>query len=197
MRILFVLSSVLLTAAHAQEPKEGTAGDAQKVVTLRRIIVEGTRLPALSVIRLAKIKAGDQVDFVKLQQALRGVTQTGLISHIDFEYESLPDKETDVILHLKCMDVKPIAKASIEIKDVNEDDVWMWLGQVDPMFTREMPPTEAAIRFYSIMIIKYMETHGSPTFQDGFAIVATASSSTGGTTAEHFVFKVAKRRGVK
>ena len=91
---------------------------------------------ALSVIRLAEIKAGDEVDFAKLQTALRKVTQTGLISNIDFEYESLPDKETDVILHLTCKDVKPLTKASIQIPMVNQDDVW-----------------------------KYNEAHGQPAFQ--------------------------------
>ncbi len=186
-----------MTVASGQEAKEGIAGDAQKIVKIRRIFVEGTRLPTLSVIRLAQIKAGDDVNFAKLQGAFQKVVQTGLISGIDFEYESLPDKETEVVLHMKCTDVKPVAKASIEIKDVNEEDVWTWLVQVDPLFTREMPPTEAAIRFYSNMITKYMETHGSPTFQESFGIVATASNSTGGTTADRLVFKVAKRRGGK
>jgi hypothetical protein len=197
MRILFVITSLFLNVAFGQEVKEGTAGDAQKIVKIRRIFVEGTRLPTLSVIRLAQIKAGDDVDFAKLQGALQKVLQTGLISNINFEYESLPDKETEVVLHMKCTDVNPTAKASIEIKDVKEDDVWAWLAQVDPMFTREMPPTEAAIRFYSNMISKYMETHGSPEFQERFAIVATASSSAGGTATDRLVFKVAKRRGVK
>jgi hypothetical protein len=197
MRLLLVLVCCFATVILGQEVKEGTAGDAQKIVTIRRIFVEGTRLPALSVIRLAQIKAGDEVNFVRLQSAFQKVVQTGLISNIDFEYESLPEKETDVVLHMKCTDVKPAAQASIEIKDVNENDIWTWLAQVDPMFTREMPPTEAAIRFYSTMITKYMETHGSPNFQQGSAIAATASNSAGGTAADRLVFKVVKRRGTK
>jgi len=46
---------------------------------------------------------------------MQKVTQSGLINNIEFEYESLPDKETDVILHMKCEDVKPVAKAPIQI----------------------------------------------------------------------------------
>lgn len=142
----------------------------------------------------SQIKAGDQVDFAKLHEAMQKVTATGLISKIDFEYESLPDKETDVILHMKCTDVMPLAQGVIQIAKVDQDDVWKWLAQVDPLFTRELPPTEAAIRLYSIWIGKYMEGHGVPMFQDNFAVVADAS---GKDAAEKLVFKVVKRRGRK
>jgi hypothetical protein len=146
---------------------------------------------------LAQIKAGDEVDFAKVQDGLRKVTQTGLITNIDFEYESLPDSATDVVLHLKCTDAAPSAKATIQIPNVTEDEVWMWLTQVDPLFTRDMPPNEAAIRLYSALITKYLETHGSPAFQEKFAIVATVANSKGGSTADRLTFKVVKRRGAK
>jgi hypothetical protein len=197
MRLLFVVFPIFLAAVAAQDAKEGTAGDAQKLVKIRQIVVEGTRLPALSVIRLAQIKTGDETNFMKLQGAMQKVTQSGLIGNIEFEYESAPDKETDVILHLKCTDVKPSARASIQIANVNEDDVWDWLTKTDPMFTREMPPTEAAIRLYSQWIGKYMESHGVPKFQENFAVAAAASSSGTGDKADLLVFKVIKRRGVK
>ena|SRR5271165_3520238 len=197
MQILAVLASLSLAIAVAQEAREGTTGDAQKLVTVRRIVVEGSRIPALSVIGLAQIKAGDQVNFLKLNAALLKATQSGLIKSIDFEYESLPDKETDVILHLKCTDEKPSAKASIQIPKVNEEDVWTWLAGVDPLFTREMPPTEPAIRLYSHWIGKYMESHGDPKFLENFAVVADASNSSGGTVTDRLVFKPVKRKGLK
>lgn len=191
------LAFTLCKGALGQDAKEATAGDAQKLVTLRRIFVEGTRLPTLSVVRLAEIKVGDQVNFLKLHEALQKVTKSGLISNIDFEYESLPDKETEVVLHMKCTDVAPTAKATIAIPQVDENEVWAWLGQVDPLFTRDMPPTEAAIKFYSYWIGKYMEAHGVPDFQKGFAIVADASRSKGGHDTDRLLFKVAKRRVLK
>jgi hypothetical protein len=52
MRWLLVLLS--LVVAQGQEAKEGTAGDAQRLVTIQQIVVEGTRLPARSVVRLAQ-----------------------------------------------------------------------------------------------------------------------------------------------
>jgi hypothetical protein len=197
MRLLFVLIAFCIATVQGQQPTQGTAGDAEKLVTIQQIVVEGTRLPQPSVIRLAQIKAGDQVNFLKLHAAMRKVTQSGLISNIDFEYESLPDKETEVVLHLKCTDVRPTAKASIEIPQVNEDDVWTWLGQVDPLFTRELPPNEAAIRLYSLWIEKYMESHGNPKFAEAFAVVADAANASGGNGTDRLIFKVVKRRGVK
>jgi hypothetical protein len=197
MRLSLVLIALSSAALRGQQPTQGTAGDAEKLVTVQQIVVEGTRLPQPSVIRLAQIKAGDQVNFLKLHAAMQKVTQSGLISNIDFEYESLPDKEIDVVLHLKCTDVKPTAKASIQIPQVNEDDVWNWLGQVDPLFTREMPPNEAAIRLYSLWIGKYMESHGNPKFAEAFAVVADAANASGGNTTDRLIFKVVKRRGVK
>jgi hypothetical protein len=196
MDFLFGVFSIFLSLAAGQDAKEATAGDAQKLVKIRRILVEGSRLSALSVIHLAQIKAGDEVNFIKLHGALQKVTQSGLIS-IDFEYESLPDSETDVVLHMRCTDVKPTATASIHIPKVSEEELWAWLAQVDPLFTRELPPTEAAIRLYSNWIAKFMESHGDPKFQDNFAVTADASSSTGGTVPDRLVLKVVKRRGLK
>jgi hypothetical protein len=93
--------------------------------------------------------------------------------------------------------VKPSAKASIQIAKVDESDVWTWLAQVDPLFTSEMPPNEAAIRLYSNWIGKYMESHGYPSFQTNFAILADGSNSAGGPVPDRLVFRVVKRRGVK
>jgi hypothetical protein len=195
MRLMLVLFSLVLV--WGQEAKEGTAGDAQRLVTIQRILVEGTRLPARSVVGLAQIKVGDQVNFVKLNNAMQKVTRSGLIKNIEFEYESLPDKEMDVILHMKCTDEPPAAKASIQIAKVNEEDVWTWLTQVDALFTRDMPPTEAAIRLYSFWIGKYIEDHGDPKFKKNFGVVADASSANGGSMTDRLVFKVAKLRSKK
>jgi len=83
MRKLLLLALAVVVGGRSQEAKEGTPGDAQRVVTIRRIVVEGTRL--LSLIGLAQIKARDEVNFVELRNAMNKVTATGLIANIDFE----------------------------------------------------------------------------------------------------------------
>jgi hypothetical protein len=196
--MLFVVTPlVLLLSAWEPQAVEGAAGDAQKMVKIKRIVVEGTRLPHLSVIRLAQLQAGQEVNFLTVQTALQKVSKVGLIENIDFEYESVPDADTEVILRLRCRDFAPSAKAKIEIPNVAEDEVWKWLAGVDPLFTREMPPTEAAIRLYSFWIGKYFESHGQPDFQKTHAVIADASSSKGGAETDLLVFKPVKRRGVK
>jgi hypothetical protein len=195
MKFALLACSLFLAISAGQVAKEGAAGDAQKLVKIRRILVEGTRLPTLSVIHLAEIKAGDEVNFIRLQTALQKVTQSGLIRNIDFEYESLPESETEVVLHLICTDEKPSATASISIPKVSEEEIWKWLADVDPLFTRQMPPTENAIRLYSNWIGKFMESHGDPKFKENFAVISDASSSTGGVVPDRLVFKVVKRRG--
>jgi hypothetical protein len=197
MRSTLVVFSFLAACAFGQDAKEGTAGDAKKLVKVRRIDVEGSRLPAPSVIRLAQIKLGDEVDFLKLNAALQNATRSGLIRNVEFEYESLPESERDVVLHLKCTDEKPTAAASIHIPNVNEEDVWAWLIQIDPLFTRDMPPNDAAIRLYSNWIVKFMESHGDPKFPESFAITAEGSNSIGGTVPDRLLFKAVKRRGLK
>jgi len=57
-----------------------------------------------------------------------------------------------------------------------------------------MPPTEAAIKLYPFWIGKYMESHGDPNFRTNFGVITDASSSSGGTSTDRLVFKVAKRR---
>ena len=58
MRFLFVLIALGTAVVQGQHATQGTAGDAEKLVTIQQIVVEGTRLPAQSVIHLAQIKAG-------------------------------------------------------------------------------------------------------------------------------------------
>ena len=79
---------------------------------------------------------------------------------------------------------------------MNEEEVWGWLAQVEPLLTRDLPPNEAAIRLYSNWIVKLVEGHGDPKSQESFAITAE------GPTPEEwcqigFFFKAVKRRGLK
>lgn len=202
MLYLAVVIGSLLNVAFAQQAVEakaveGTAGDAQKEVRIQRIVVEGSRLPAASVIRLVQLQVGQKVNFLTVHAAVQRASKVGLIENIAFEYESVPESDSTVVLHLRCKDFPPSAQASIQIPKVDAEDVWKWLAGVDPLFTREMPPTEAAIQLYSGWIAKYMESHGEPDFLKTQAIIADASSSKGGSETDRLVFKAVKRRGVK
>lgn len=154
----------------AQQAATGSSEDAKKAVTVRSFTVEGTRLPAKSVVRLTELKSGATVTFAEVFKAMQKVTSTGLIDNIDFEYESLPDKDTEVVLKLKCRDTKPIVPATVKIAGVEDLQVWKWLQQIDPLFVAELPPVERAIRFYEAWVTKFMEANGQPEFRDKYAI---------------------------
>jgi hypothetical protein len=40
---------------------------------------------------------------------------------------------------------------------VEEDDVWKYLASVDPLFTRELPRSIAALHLYETFINKYLD----------------------------------------
>jgi hypothetical protein len=50
--------------------------------------------------------------------------------------------------------------AKIQIKGVEEDDVWKYLESVDPLFTRELPRSVAALQLYARYINKYLDKQG-------------------------------------
>ena len=147
-----------------QLPAESQNDDAKKMVTLRDFAVSGTRFPAASVVRLAGLHTGKQVNFLALHEALQKVTRTGLIGNIDFEYENYADKPDEVKLVMKCRDVLPLVPALIAIEGVEDEAVWKWLANIDPLFTRELPPNEGALQLYESWITKYLEANGMPTF---------------------------------
>ena len=168
--LLLLICSALLATAQQPSALTGSPEDAKKPVIIRTFAVEGTRLPARSVIRLTELKSGVTVTFADVFKAMQKVTSTGLIDNIDFEYESWPDKVDEVMLRLKCRDTKPIIPATVKIAGVEEDKVWKWLQQIDPLFTPELPPVERAIRFYEAWLTKYMEANGQPEFREKYAI---------------------------
>ena len=165
-----LIFSALLATGQQPTATTGSPEDAKKPVVIRTFAVEGTRFPTQSVVRLTELKAGATVTFADVYKAMQRVTSTGLIDKIDFEYESLPDKVDEVMLRLKCRDTKPIVPASVKIAGVEEDKVWKWLQQIDPLFTGELPPVDRAIRFYEAWLTKYMEANGQPEFREKFAI---------------------------
>ena len=132
----YFLASCLVLAARPQNDAPQNE-DARKLVTLRDFSVLGSRLSPASVVRLAGLHTGKQVNFLSLHEALQKVTLSGLIENIDFEYENYADKPEEVKLIMKCRDAQPVVPARLAIEGVDEEAVWNWLRDLDPLFTRE------------------------------------------------------------
>lgn len=73
-----------------------------------------------------------------------------------------------------------------------EDEVWIWLRTIDPLFTRELPPNESAIRLYASWITKYLEQHGKLKFHETQALIADAASSNCNGTTDRLLIKSRK-----
>lgn len=138
----------------AQSP----APPSREVVTIDKLTVQGTRFTAHSIQILTDLRPGVQIDEVAVRQAIARMLESGLIRSVDYNYESLADPHR-VVLELTVVDETPLLPASIEIPGVDPEPVWQYLESVDPLFTRELPRTQKALRFYIRAITDYLRTN--------------------------------------
>ncbi len=125
---------------------------------VERITVAGTRLPSESVIRLSGIKLHDKVNDLIVSKACHNITATGLVKTVDYAYDAYPDRP-GITLTLTIKDEEPLLPASIKPR-IEEDALWSALQGIDPIFTRDLPPTEKALAFYSKNLEKCLQNKG-------------------------------------
>jgi hypothetical protein len=122
------------------------AQDKTARITIAGIQVEGTHLPADSVVRLLGLKVGQTVDDDQLLAACDKVSRTGLVADIDYSFRPMPDHSGSVVI-FKLWDEMPLLPASVFPKE-NETAVWSCLQGADPIFARQLPNTTNALKFY-------------------------------------------------
>jgi hypothetical protein len=146
----------------AEADQSSGAGQAtppsQQIVTIEKLNVKGTRFPARSIQILTGLREGDQIDEAAVRKAIERMLESGLIRSVNYNYESLEDPGK-VSLELDVIDETPLYPASIEIPGVDPEPVWQYLESVDPLFTRELPRTQKALRFYAHAISDYLRTN--------------------------------------
>jgi hypothetical protein len=147
---------LLATLAIAQQAHAQTA--AERLMEVETIRVSGTRLPSDSVIRLLGIKVHDRVNDQLVNAACHKITGTGLVKSVDYAYDAYPDRP-GITLKLTIVDEGPLLPAKIK-PAADEEPLWSCLQAVDPLFTRELPPTEKALAFYSKSLEKCLQTKG-------------------------------------
>ena len=129
-----------------------------RVVEIQRINVTGTRCPANSIIALSGLKRHDKVSEIDVNAARNRITATGLFKSIGYTYDAYPD-HPGIVLNLAVVDERPLVPSSIE-PAAEEAVIWTALQTMDPIFTRQMPPTEKAITFYEKSIEKCLRAKG-------------------------------------
>ncbi len=149
--MLFALLASVLFAQSSAPPS-------REVVTIDQLKVQGTRFTPHSIQILTGLRPGVQIDELVVRQAIARMLESGLIRSVDYNYESLADPHR-VVLELTVVDETPLLPASIEIPGIDPEPVWQYLQAVDPLFTRELPRTQKALRFYIRAITDYLRTN--------------------------------------
>jgi hypothetical protein len=154
--------SVLLPALSAQVlwaqtpiPAAASTSSASEIVTIERLVAKGSRLETGSVQFLTGLRPGMKVNEAAVRKAAERMADSGLVKNVGYQYQSL-SSDRSVELEFTIADESPLLPATIEIPDVDAEDVWAYLRGIDPVFTRELPRTQKAIAFYTRYIERYL-----------------------------------------
>ena len=131
--------------------------DVREIVTIGKLTATGTRLQLRSIIAMTGLREGQKVDQMPVVKACTRLTDSGLVANVEYNYESLDQPKT-VALELKITDVVPLLPATINIKGVDQEEVWKDLLNIDPLFAPELPRTEKALALYARYIERYLKT---------------------------------------
>lgn len=171
--------------AQSSQPPE-----ANKLVRIDEIKVRGTRLPTDSVIRIAGLAVGQDVNDLIVNTACHKITATGLVKTVDYGYEVYPDKP-GAVLTLTLADEGPLFPAKIE-PEGEEEPLWACLASADPLFTRELPRTERALNYYSAALERCLKSAG----RENEYAAATVNGDAQGN-AKQIVFEIRQYRGTR
>jgi hypothetical protein len=162
---------------------QSTARDnaADEIVTINRLTVKGSRLEPGSVQFLSGIRPGMKVNEAAVRKAAERMAESGLVKNVGYQYQSLGSVRS-VELEFTIADELPLLPATIEIPDVEAEDVWTYLKGIDPAFTRELPRTQRALAFYARYIERYLasQRRALTTLKITTVITADAARNAGG-----------------
>ena len=181
--MLLAVAGLGLLLAQVSSPNGGrvpasantTAGAGEEVVSIERLTAKGSRLGVGSVQFLSGLRRGMKVNEAAVRKAAERLADSGLVKNVGYQYQSL-SSERSVELEFTITDELPLLPATIEIPDVEAEDVWGYLKGIDPVFTRELPRTQKAIAFYARTIERYLSSQKGALRTLKVAAVITADS---------------------
>jgi hypothetical protein len=144
-------------AFYVQSAAPAAVSAADEIVTIERLTVTGSRLAAPSVQYLSGLHAGMKVNEAAVRRAAQRIADSGLVKNVGYQYQSLSSVRS-VELEFTIVDEVPLLPATIQIPDVEAEDVWAYLHGVDPVFTRELPRTQKAIALYTRYIERFFSS---------------------------------------
>ena len=152
---LLLTQTLSQSGARTPAPSSTAATASGEVVTIERLTAKGSRLEVGSVQFLTGLRPGLKVNEAAVRKAAERMADSGLVKNVGYQYQSLSSTRS-VELEFTIADELPLLPATIEIPDVEAEDVWAYLKDIDSVFTRELPRTQKAIAFYTRYIERYL-----------------------------------------
>jgi len=95
-----------------------------------------------------------KVNEASVRRAAQRIAESGLVKNVGYQYESL-SSPLSVELEFTIADESPLLAATIQIPDIDAEDVWAYLRGIDRLYTRELPRTQKAIALYTRAMERY------------------------------------------
>ena len=126
--------------------------------TIGSIRVEGnSRLTAAAIVAASELNPGTSASPEDLQTASQRLMDTGLFSSTNYRYVPARAQEKPVIdVTLVVVEISDLRPCRIQIPGTEEESVWVWLAQNEPLVQRRIPANDAAESFYLRAIERFM-----------------------------------------
>jgi len=126
--------------------------------TIGSIRVEGnSRLTAAAIVAASELNPGTSASPEDLQTASQRLMDTGLFSSTNYRYVPARAQEKPVIdVTLVVVEISDLRPCRIQIPGTEEESVWVWLAQNEPLVQKSIPANDAAEGFYLRAIERFM-----------------------------------------
>lgn len=134
------------------------AAFAAQAGTIGSIHVEGnSRYPAAAVIVASGLKPGISATPDDLQAAAQRLMDTGLFSSTNYRYVPARSQDKPVIdVTLVVFEISDLRPCRIQIPGTDEESVWTWLRENEPLVQKSISTTDAAEAFYVRAMERFM-----------------------------------------
>ena len=126
--------------------------------TIGSIRVESnSRYPAADVIAASGLKPGISASPDDLQAAAQRLMDTGLFSSTNYRFVPARSQDRPVIdVTLVVFEIPDLRPCRIQIPGADEESVWTWLRENEPLVQKSIPTNDAAESFYVRAIERFI-----------------------------------------
>ncbi len=156
------LSSVAILAILAWAPAAGQTDPAKVEWPLKNIEIEGNRHYSDKQLReITGLVIGELANQATFEAARDRMLETGVLESVAFRYG--PSEGGDGYdVTFEVAEIEQLYPVRFENIEAEDQELYRWLQQKDPLFTDRAPGTEATIARYTKLIEEYLAQRGTP-----------------------------------